>query len=99
MFAAFIHNQRILIHVHVYLYVVDVSLDFSWRLWDVETAAELQLQDGHSKECSSICFQKDGALAASTDWGGVVLTWDLRSGKQFYLSIYLYVHIIVDEFL
>lgn len=58
------------------------SYDYSWRLWDVETGAELLLQDGHSKECATISFQKDGALVCTSDYAGVVIIWDLRSGQQ-----------------
>ncbi len=55
--------------------------DFSWRLWDVESGAELLLQDGHVKECSALAFHGDGSLCMTGDAGGVVLLWDLRSGQ------------------
>jgi WD40 repeat protein len=54
--------------------------DYTWRLWDVETGSGLLIQDGHNKECSAISFQVDGSLAFTTDWAGVALAWDLRSG-------------------
>ena len=57
------------------------SYDRTWRLWDVEYAAELQLQEGHSREVYGFAFHPDGSLAASGDLGGVVRLWDLRSGK------------------
>lgn len=78
-------------------YVASASFDTSWRLWDVATAKELLLQEGHSKEVYSVEFQDDGALVAS---GSVPLTssfltltllhsgldaigrvWDLRTGR------------------
>lgn len=46
-------------------YVGSASFDTSWRLWDVKTATELLLQEGHSKEVYAIDFQNDGALAVS----------------------------------
>ena len=44
------------------------SWDATWRLWDLETAACLLEQEGHSKEVHALAFQGDGALAAS---GGI----------------------------
>lgn len=46
-------------------WVASASFDTTWRLWDVPTAKELLLQEGHSKEVYSVEFQDDGALAAS----------------------------------
>lgn len=46
-------------------YVASASFDTTWRLWDVNTAQELLLQEGHSKEVYSVEFQNDGALVAS----------------------------------
>lgn len=55
-------------------YVASASFDTSWRLWDVNTAKELLLQEGHSKEVYSVDFQNDGALVVS----GSVLSFPLR---------------------
>lgn len=52
-------------------YVASASFDTTWRLWDVVTAKELLLQEGHSKEVYSVEFQNDGALVAS---GFVILS-------------------------
>lgn len=46
-------------------YVASASFDTTWRLWDVNTAKEILLQEGHSKEVYSVEFQNDGALVAS----------------------------------
>lgn len=56
--------------------------DNTWRLFDIETAQEILMQDGHTKECSSIAFHPDGSLVFTTDFGGVGLLWDLRSGQM-----------------
>jgi U4/U6 small nuclear ribonucleoprotein PRP4 len=46
-------------------YAASASFDTTWRLWDVATAKELLLQEGHSKEVYTVEFQDDGALVAS----------------------------------
>jgi len=63
-------------------YLAAACGDHSWRLFDVETAVELQLQDGHTKDCTALSFQPDGSLLMTCDATGVVLLWDLRSGQQ-----------------
>jgi U4/U6 small nuclear ribonucleoprotein PRP4 len=63
-------------------YVGTAGTDFTWRLWDVETSTELQLQDGHIRECNAIDFHQDGSLTATGDTGGVILVWDIRSGQS-----------------
>jgi WD40 repeat protein len=63
------------------------SFDSTWRLWDVETAAELLLQDGHAFETYAVSFQGDGALVATGDFGGVAHVWDLRSGRRLWSAL------------
>ena len=60
------------------------SSDYTWRLWDIETATELQLQDGHIKDCTSLTFHTDGSLVLTSDAAGVALLWDLRSGQEIH---------------
>ena len=43
---------------------------------------ELLLQDGHAREVYGVGFHPDGSLVATTDFGGVVQCWDLRTGKS-----------------
>lgn len=78
-------------------YVASASFDTSWRLWDVTTAKELLLQEGHSKEVYSVEFQDDGALVASgsvlspppkdlpnlvsSGLDAIGRVWDLRTGR------------------
>jgi U4/U6 small nuclear ribonucleoprotein PRP4 len=62
-------------------YVASASFDTTWRLWDVNTAKELLLQEGHSKEVYSVEFQNDGALVASGGLDAIGRIWDLRTGK------------------
>lgn len=66
-------------------YVGTAGHDNTWRLWDTETAQELLLQDGHIKECTTLAFQSDGSLCLTGDAAGVLLLWDLRSGKSIHV--------------
>jgi U4/U6 small nuclear ribonucleoprotein PRP4 len=54
----------------------------TWRLWDVETTTELQLQEGHSREVHALGFNTDGSLLASGGMDSVGRIWDVRSGKM-----------------
>ena len=67
-------------------YVATTSFDTTWRLWDVETGAELLLQEGgHQREVYPLAFHPDGSLVATGDLGGLGRVWDLRSGKSVFL--------------
>ena len=59
-----------------------VSCDTSFRLWDVESGAQLLLQDGHAREVFGLDFQCDGSLAATCGQSGVCRIWDLRTGRS-----------------
>eukprot|EP00439_Symbiodinium_sp_Y106_P038247 s4731_g4.t1 len=52
-------------------HVISTSHDMSWRLWD----------EGHSRPVYGCSVHPDGSLVATSDLGGVVRVWDLRSGK------------------
>lgn len=69
-------------HPHVPQLLGVACHDYSWRLYDITTAQELLLQDGHVKECSALGFHPDGSLVFTGDSGGVGLLWDLRSGQM-----------------
>uniref|UniRef100_A0A7S2UFK7 Uncharacterized protein n=1 Tax=Attheya septentrionalis TaxID=420275 RepID=A0A7S2UFK7_9STRA len=76
-------------------YVGTTSFDTTWRLWDVERGSssvggetnetELLLQDGHDKAVFGIDFHPDGSLCATSDFGGVVRLWDLRTSKSIHV--------------
>ena len=51
--------------LYIYFYDAYARYDTTWRLWDVENARELLLQEGHSREVFTIGFQQDGALVAT----------------------------------
>ena len=66
--------------------LASTSDDMTIALWDLEHQVELlYLQDGHDlergKSVWGVDFHRDGSLLATTDFGGVSLLWDLRSGK------------------
>ena len=63
-------------------HLLTTSFDRTWRLWDVETGAELLTQEGHSRAVYGIATHVDGALVASTSLSGHGMVWDLRSGQS-----------------
>jgi len=46
------------------------------------STGEVLLQDGHTSEVYGIGFHGDGALVSTTDYGGVVRVWDIRTGRS-----------------
>ncbi len=50
------------------------------RLWDIEKKHALLLQEGHAGEVTGLAFHPDGSLISTSDTGGVVRVWDLRTG-------------------
>jgi U4/U6 small nuclear ribonucleoprotein PRP4 len=65
-------------------HVATTSFDHTWRLWDIETAECILLQDGHCREVYGVGFHPDGSLISTTDFAGVVQVWDLRTGKSIH---------------
>jgi WD40 repeat protein len=54
------------------------SYDQTWRLWDVETGACLQEQEGHSRAVYAVAFHPDGSLAGSVGldaYGATTTGW------------------------
>lgn len=62
-------------------FAASASYDYTWRLWDVETGAQLLAQEGHSKEVFAVRFQGDGSLVASGGLDAIGRVWDLRTGR------------------
>ncbi|KAK2197433.1 bifunctional WD40 repeat/WD40-YVTN repeat-like-containing domain superfamily/WD40-repeat-containing domain superfamily [Babesia duncani] len=65
-------------------YLVSTSADETIRLFDVERQAEIYIQEGHSHSVYALRVSGDGNLMASGDIHGVVLIFDLRSGKHIF---------------
>jgi U4/U6 small nuclear ribonucleoprotein PRP4 len=63
-------------------FLASTSHDETWRLWDIETARELLVQDGHVAPVYGIAMQCDGSLVVTGALNAVALAWDLRTGKQ-----------------
>jgi len=64
--------------------IVTAGFDHTWRLWDIATGQELQLQDGHSAQVYTLAPHPDGSLLASCDFAGIVHIWDLRAGAKIH---------------
>ena len=61
------------------------SSDSLWRLWDAQSGAELQVQEGHLGGVGAGTWHPDGAIyctGGSTD--GIIRIWDCRMGKSIW---------------
>lgn len=52
------------------------------RLIDVRTAREMRVLEGHTAEVHDLGWSQDGRTLASTAMDGVVLVWDVYSGRN-----------------
>jgi U4/U6 small nuclear ribonucleoprotein PRP4 len=74
--------NRVAVHPHLNQFIASTSDDETWRLWDMEKGRELLLQEGHSAEVLGLAIHPDGSLISTSDTGGVIHVWDLRTGKS-----------------
>ncbi|KAH8583890.1 WD-40 repeat family small nuclear ribonucleoprotein Prp4p-related [Cryptosporidium sp. chipmunk genotype I] len=58
------------------------SSDETWRIWDIETSSQIQVQEGHSRPIFGLDVHPDGALVISGDSGGIFRVWDIRTGRS-----------------
>jgi WD40 repeat protein/tRNA A-37 threonylcarbamoyl transferase component Bud32 len=56
--------------------------DMAPRLWDADTGHEIRRFQGHLVNVNSLAFRPDGSRLASAGNDGVVLIWDVDTGKQ-----------------
>jgi WD40 repeat protein len=56
--------------------------DMDPRLWSVETGEEIRRFPGHIVNVNSLAFRPDGLRLASAGNDGVILIWDVESGKS-----------------
>ncbi len=52
------------------------------RLIDVRTAREVRVLEGHAAEVHDLGWSQDGRTLASTSMDGVVLVWEVGSGRN-----------------
>lgn len=61
------------------------SSDSLWRLWDAQTATEIQVQEGHLDGVSAGAWHPDGALFCTGGTSdGLIRVWDCRLGKSIW---------------
>eukprot|EP00242_Pyramimonas_sp_CCMP2087_P002515 CAMPEP_0198232380 /NCGR_PEP_ID=MMETSP1445-20131203/115701_1 /TAXON_ID=36898 /ORGANISM="Pyramimonas sp., Strain CCMP2087" /LENGTH=521 /DNA_ID=CAMNT_0043913051 /DNA_START=292 /DNA_END=1857 /DNA_ORIENTATION=- len=73
---------RLNFHPRVHSLLATTSFDATWRLWDVETAQEVLLQEGHSRPVYDVGFHPDGSLCGTVGLDTHCRVWDLRVGRN-----------------
>ena len=53
--------------------------DYSVRVWDAASGAQLAVLQGHSNEINGVTVSSDGRLAASASEDGTICVWDLAT--------------------
>ena len=61
--------------------VITASFDFTARLWDFGTQAEVAVLDAHEGPVTSAVFTPDGKYAVTTSDDATAIIWDVPSGK------------------
>ena len=56
--------------------------DYTIKLWDVATEADIATFDGHGQRVSSVVFSPDGATLASASFDRTIKLWDLETGMN-----------------
>lgn len=57
------------------------SMDWSAKLWDIETGSILLNFSGHKGEVISINFTNEGDRIITGSFDGTARVWDAKSGK------------------
>ena len=65
-----------------YLASAGESPDTAVRLWDAATGTEIRRFSGHAVNVNSLAFRPDGRHLASAGNDGMVLIWDVETGKR-----------------
>lgn len=58
------------------------SSDFTAKIWDAETGAEIWTLQGHLGEVSAVTFSPDGHHIASGSSDGTIKIWDAETGAE-----------------
>ncbi|KAK9172497.1 WD domain G-beta repeat family protein [Cryptosporidium meleagridis] len=79
-------------------HLFSASSDETWRIWDIETLNQVQVQEGHSRPIFGLDVHQDGALVVSGDSGGVFRVWDIRTGRSILSQLAHSKKIITSQF-
>jgi WD40 repeat protein len=63
-------------------YLASGSWDYTVRLWDGHSGAELRTMEGHKGAVIKVAFSPDGTRLASASWDHKVKVWDTASGRE-----------------
>lgn len=66
------------------LFICSASNDTTWRIWDSSTEKCILMQEGHSKDVSSISVHPDGALVITGGFDANGVVWDVRIGRPIF---------------
>jgi WD40 repeat protein len=58
------------------------EVDYSVRLWDLETGKELQRFTGHTNAVLGVAFSPDGRHGVSAGFDMTVRVWNLETGRE-----------------
>ena len=56
-----------------------IAKDYSVRVWDAASGAQLAVLQGHSNGVCCITVSSDGCFAASSSWDETICVWDLAT--------------------
>ncbi len=63
-------------------FVATGSNDGAVRVWNTQSAQQIQQLNGHQKAIRRLAFSPDGKYLLSTDSGGTLNLWDVQAGKS-----------------
>ena len=63
-------------------YVATGCNDFSVKLWDAASGAEVRTFLGHAAKINAVAVSFDGSLVASGDESGAIKLWDAMTGRE-----------------
>jgi WD40 repeat protein len=61
--------------------IVSSSSDYTIKLWDAQTGAELRTLKGHYSLVSSVAFSPDEKQIVSGSTDGTIKLWDAQTGE------------------
>ena len=58
------------------------SKDYTVRLWNATTGAQIRILEGHTVDVTCVDFSPDGLTLASGDKGGRIRLWNAVTGRH-----------------